>query len=561
MTSIRCIQVNLHHAKGASSVLSRRFVKEQIGIALVQEPWVNHNKVFGLTSQDRSLIYCNTQATPRTAILLSGNIKFTPITEFIQRDIVAALVTVPTTRGKQELVVASAYFPGDQEDIPPPEVAALVRYCRAVNKPFLIGCDANAHHTIWGSTDVNDRGEHLLEYLSSNDVNVCNKGNEPTFVTVARQEVLDLTLCSAAFADKIRNWHVSGEASLSDHRQIVFDIEAGQFQRETYRDPKDTDWDAFRGHLTRSKPEAPPRLRTPEDLDTAADTLQRRITAAYQVSCPKKVRVICRDVPWWSESLSNLRKEARRLFNRAKLTSNWDAYKAALTRYNAELRKAKKTSLANFCEDISSVSEATRLQKALSSDHSNGLGQVRDEQGALTVTNKETLQVLMSTHFPESTERGDDAATWTEEGLRCRPSRESVQLARRMFNQSSIRWALGTFEPLKAAGPDGILPIFLQKAADTIMAELINLLRASFTLGYIPRSWRKVKVIFIPKAGRSDPTMPKTFRPISLTVTLLKLMEKITDNHIRAEFLKDFPLHKHQYAYQAGKSTETALYI
>ncbi|XP_038107967.1 uncharacterized protein LOC119766704 [Culex quinquefasciatus] len=176
MSSIRCIQVNLHHAKGASSVLSRRFTKEQLGVALIQEPWVNHKKIRGLTSPDK----------------------------FTQRDIVAVTLTVPTTRGKQEVVVASAYFPGDQDVIPPPEVDALVRYCRAVNKPFLIGCDANAHHTIWGSTDVNERGEYLLEYLSSHDVNVCNKGNEPTFVTVARQEVLDLTLCSAAFADKIK---------------------------------------------------------------------------------------------------------------------------------------------------------------------------------------------------------------------------------------------------------------------------------------------------------------------------------------------------------------------
>ena len=259
--------------------------------------------------------------------------------------------------------------------------------------------------------------------------------------------------------------------------------------------------------------------------------------------------------------MSNLRKEARRLFNRAKLTSNWGPYRETLTKYNAELRKAKKKSLATFCEDISSMSEATRLQKALSKDHCNGLGQVRNEQGILTVTNKETLQVLMSTHFPDSTERVEGAAsTRTDDDGRRRPSRESVLLARRMFNQSSIKWALGSFEPLKAAGPDGILPIFLQKAAESIMAELITLFRSSFMLGYIPQNWRRVKVIFIPKAGRSDPTTPKAFRPISLTSSVLKLMEKITDNYIRTEFLKDSPLHKHQYAYQAGKSTETALH-
>lgn len=156
MSSIRCIQVNLHHAKGSSSVLSRRFTREQVGIALIQEPWVNHKRVLGLPSTNSKLFYCNLHASPRAAILLRRDVKYSLITEFTKRDIVAVTLTVPTTRGKQELVVASAYFPGDQEDIPPPEVDALVRYCRAVNKPFLIGCDANAHHTIWGSTDVNN---------------------------------------------------------------------------------------------------------------------------------------------------------------------------------------------------------------------------------------------------------------------------------------------------------------------------------------------------------------------------------------------------------------------
>ncbi|XP_055530014.1 uncharacterized protein LOC129721465 [Wyeomyia smithii] len=107
MNSLRCVQANLHHAKGASGVLCRRFAKEQLAAAFIHEPWINESKVLGLNAPN----------------------------EFIQRDVVAVTVEVPTTRGKQEMVVASAYFPGDQGDIPPPEVAALVRYCKAISMP------------------------------------------------------------------------------------------------------------------------------------------------------------------------------------------------------------------------------------------------------------------------------------------------------------------------------------------------------------------------------------------------------------------------------------------
>lgn len=35
----KLLQVNLHHVKGASAVLSRRFKKVGLGMVLLQEPW------------------------------------------------------------------------------------------------------------------------------------------------------------------------------------------------------------------------------------------------------------------------------------------------------------------------------------------------------------------------------------------------------------------------------------------------------------------------------------------------------------------------------------------
>ena len=503
MSSLRCIQVNLHHAKGASSVLGRRFTKERLTAALIQEPWIHGNKILGLSTNNGRLIYCNTQSKPRTAILLNKEANFSPITEFIQRDIVAINLEVPTAGGSQEIVVASAYFPGDKDEIPPPEVAALVRYCRTANKPFLIGCDANAHHTIWGSTDDNNRGEYLLEYLTSNHVIVCNEGNTPTFSNAIRQEVLDLTLCSASLAEKIKNWHVSDEPSLSDHRHIIFYIEASPLTREQFRNPRKTNWNLYKDHLTMSRTSCHINIRTPAELDIAAGDLQFRITEAFTANCPLTKRTACRDVPWWNDSLSNLRREARRKFNRAKITSNWDDYRASLTKYNAALRKAKRESRIKFCERIQTLPEATRLQKAMSKDHTNGLGQLKKQDGTLTATTEETLGVLMHTHFPGSTVTvGPNIDEQQLRGFRRDTSNGSATLARRLFTEASIKWALSSLEPMKSPGPDGILPIFIQKADGVIMSELISLYRASFTLGYIPDNWRKVKVVFIPKAGK-----------------------------------------------------------
>ena len=44
------------------------------------------------------------------------------------------------------------------------------------------------------AADIKPRGEDLLVYCGSADLNFCNVGNKPTFRTKTRDEVLDLTL-------------------------------------------------------------------------------------------------------------------------------------------------------------------------------------------------------------------------------------------------------------------------------------------------------------------------------------------------------------------------------
>ena len=59
--------------------------------------------------------------------------------------------------------------------------------------PSIVGTDTNAHHSIWESSDINSRGEDLLAYCASADLNLCNVGYKPTFRTNMREEVLDLS--------------------------------------------------------------------------------------------------------------------------------------------------------------------------------------------------------------------------------------------------------------------------------------------------------------------------------------------------------------------------------
>ena len=71
-----------------------------------------------------------------------------------------------------------------------------MRYCETENLYPVIGCDSIAHYTAWGSTNCNDRGEAVVEFLNSSNLEILNQGNESTFCSGYRQEVIDITLGS-----------------------------------------------------------------------------------------------------------------------------------------------------------------------------------------------------------------------------------------------------------------------------------------------------------------------------------------------------------------------------
>ena len=99
----------------------------------------------------------------------------------------------------------------------------------------------------------------------------------------------------------------------------------------------------------------------------------------------------------------------------------------------------------------------------------------------------------------------------------------------------------------------------LQKCTEIIGELLRRLYTACLHHSYVPTSWRKVKVIFIPKVGKIQHVVTKDYRPISLSSFLLKTLERIIDDHVRQR-IHIMPFSPDQHAYLRGKSVETAIH-
>ena len=84
-------------------------------------------------------------------------------------------------------------------------------------------------------------GNALVEFLNTTNLEILNRGNEPTFHSGGRSEVIDITLGSLRLLGSIIGWEVSSEPYLSDHRHILF-ILRGSVPVHLIRNP----WGTFR---------------------------------------------------------------------------------------------------------------------------------------------------------------------------------------------------------------------------------------------------------------------------------------------------------------------------
>lgn len=210
-----------------------------------------------------------------------------------------------------------------------------------------------------------------------------------------------------------------------------------------------------------------------------------------------------------------------------------------------------------------------RLQKTLSKEHSNGRGSIRRVDGSFTVEPSDTLSEMLRIHFPDSipqsriSDEGTEIVVSVHQktiSLVSGTKRDAIKVAKEAFTCARVERAVRSFEPFKSAGMDGIFPALIQKAEKTLIPHMVEIFRASLILGHIPDDWRQVRVVFIPKTGKKDKTNPKAFRPISLSSVMLKIMEKVLCEYINSKFMKAMPLSQHQFAYQSGKSTISALH-
>lgn len=110
----------------------------------------------------------------------------------------------------------------------------------------------------------------------------------------------------------------------------------------------------------------------------------------------------------------------------------------------------------------------------------------------------------------------------------------------------------------KTAGPDNIPPQALKKLPRRSIIHLTKIYNACFKFIYFPQAWKAAIIIAIHKPGK-DPTLPTSYRPISLLDFLGKILEKLLLSRLRPILTAPDVIQNEQFGFKSEHSTREPL--
>ena len=513
--------------------------------------------------------------TPRVCIILPlelGRISYS-MTHFCNRDMISVRCNL---RNRSDTIFCSLYMGHEpnKPEIEPDTVkkmANLVEYTKKKNLPLVMGADSNGHHQLWNSFKKNDRrGIILAEMIANLDLSISNKGKSATFLNSRGQKsIIDITLTNKKGSKLVKDWQVSQETSLSDHKMITFSIDLGNKWESYSRNLKEMDENNFARVVKRKMTEKPFRAKIGKyklsNIDSSVTYLNKILAEALDEVCPM-VKVVHKSKIPWSKDLTILKRKAKKAKGRriarkasakhrpATQTPAPDSDDESEKIYKKATAIKDKQAYRDFCSNLTKPKDIAKITKQKRKPWEE-LNVLQKTDGSYTEDSAETLTVLAEEHFKKT----DDPPT-TINATEIHNSAEDIKIIDNILNPRRLDRVIKKLPLNKAPGTDGIRNNMIKAAWASISQPLSHIYKQCLTYSYCPRTWKTNKGIIIPKEGKDDYTSPRSFRIISLTSNIQKLLERLILDYLERDISIDNKLTKNQFGFRKRKSTEAAIH-
>ena len=409
----------------------------------------------------------------------------------------------------------------------------------------LILGDFNAHNPDWDPFCESDSiGDDISDWIVDNGAQLGNDGSH-TFLSSgrAKKSTPDISL---AIGIQIKEWKTL-KAIGTNHLPIMFQIEQDSLavdlmqmdeveSLQTKYAWSKCDWEKFSMEVDSHQKEVKPsngsthsRLKCwIESLKKASNNLPR--------GSRKETKA------WWSNEIEDAVKERNNLRENAHLS---DLHREEWVNKSQEVRKliekGKNEAWKRFAESLSSTtnpSKTWKVLKRLKREIPNGSNKIITHEGKDLISDemkaREFCKMFASVAKREICDR--DMESRREEREIIKNVNEYIrndesQEDGKEFDMTELHAALRKVSKNKAAGPDGIYNEMLWNVSDKALKKLLSIFNQIFRTGEIPEVMKAGTIIPLPKPGKNHALL-QSFRPVTLTSTLAKLLERMINNRV-----------------------------
>ena len=423
---------------------------------------------------------------------------------------------------------------------------------------ILIG-DLNARHPMWGDSTSNEYGKKLFEKLDHSQFTI-RAADLPSFLCTNGSSYIDLVIVSNNILNKINSVttdpvvELFTGAPLRGHVPVIVSIRNRAIQTQPPEERmciKNINWTEWSQHIESVVEDNSQYLYSIDDPKVLLQFIDNALNGATEKYGTKKV-ISCHSKPYWSKKLSELSKNLRS--NRKNYSKrNTDMNRDKLIQSKLEFDEERKTACQEFIMKKAHNLNAAESQKfwkefkkIATSNINQSVNPLDDGDGGLVTEKEEKEQLMFSTFFEG---RHMEGASFDEhfynkinneyEDIIHREGNTENEETEELNADISVTELRDSITNYKSSGKSfdnhGNHPEMLKNLGPLCL----NLILILFNLCLHMKLWiwQNAEVIFLRKEGKKSYSLPGSYRPISITAYLGKLLEKILS--IRAiKFLK-----------------------
>lgn len=412
-------------------------------------------------------------------------------------------------------------------------------------KNFVLCGDLNSKSKAWFANVENQAGKKLEDALSQSQISIY-KNKLPTHFSSAynSSDITDLILSSPSLTSKLFNLKIHSSDLDSDHFPMIINLaNHGETLKKNHEIIKVDN--LLLSKLIEEKIKLFQEIKRPLNEVKSLNDLYVKIYQFAKLNSTKNIikKVDNINLPIEILTLIESKKNAKKLMLKFKLPT----FK---TKYNF-LNKLVKNEISSFkLAKRSSELEELALMKASESKFWNSLKKAEGSHtkkvnipfinfdGNKIYNNKDKAQAFglnlskifvpyEDSIFDDNFKKYIENFTSSDELFNYDSNEEYAQ----NFSLSELEEEIKNCKLKSAAGPDDCPNKVLKNLGPYGLCFILQMINKSFNNNDIPIEWKTAKIIMIPKKP-NDSNNINNYRPISLTNTIVKLIERLVKNRL-----------------------------